>query len=218
MRIKMIISRLLFAMTICFFSYSCGGEESSTTQAPVDKRTTKAPAKIPWPERPGKAAADKERAKKIQELIEKLDGDDAREAYDAVLKLSMFGDETAVEPLMDIAERESGMMRTAALQALGSIGDKRAFNLILDALNDAKKKDRGQVLKLEVMQDSRPDPVTFYKIQDLTPLPFIGDVISQVDLFSLNQPSAIRFKQGGESSCQQYSSMVLSWIKTKVGI
>jgi len=136
MRIKMIISRLLFAMTICFFSYSCGGEESSTTQAPVDKRTTKAPAKIPWPERPGKAAADKERAKKIQELIEKLDGDDAREAYDAVLKLSMFGDETAVEPLMDIAERESGMMRTAALQALGSIGDKRAFNLILDALND----------------------------------------------------------------------------------
>ena len=127
---------MLLAITICFFFYSCGGEESSTSPAPFDKQTTKVPEKIPWPERPGKAAADKERAKKIQELVEKLEGDDERAKYDAILKLSMFGDETAVEPLMDIAESDSGMMRTAALQALGSIGDKRAFNLILDALND----------------------------------------------------------------------------------
>ena len=114
-----------------FFLFCCSAEEP---QAPA--QVEKAPQTISEPETSHKPDSDPEKARKIEELIRKLEGSDERAAYDAALRLALIGDETAVDPLIDAYGRESGMMRVAAIKALGSIGDERALDVLLEALND----------------------------------------------------------------------------------
>jgi len=97
-----------------FYPFCCGGEEPQTP-AQVEKPTQT----ILEPEVSHKPDSDPEKARKIEELIRKLEGSDERAAYDAALRLALIGDETAVGPLIDVYERESGMMRVAAIKAFG---------------------------------------------------------------------------------------------------
>lgn len=128
---KQTIFYLFLAVGLGFFLYSCDSEEPQATA-----QAEKPPETISEPETSHKPDSDPEKARKIEELIRKLEGSDERAAYDAVLQLALIGDETAVDPLLDVYERESGMMRVAVITALGNIGDKRALDVLLEALND----------------------------------------------------------------------------------
>jgi hypothetical protein len=128
---KQTISYLFLAVGLGFFLYSCDSDEP---QAPAQNE--KPPQTISEPETSQNADSDPEKARKIEELIRKLEGSDKRAAYDAALQLALIGDETAVDPLIDVYKRERGMMRVAAIKALGSIGDKRALDVLLEALKD----------------------------------------------------------------------------------
>jgi len=108
---------LFLTVGMGFPLFCCGGEEP---QAPA--QIEKPPQTISEPETSHKPDSDPEKARKIEELIRKLEGSDERAAYDAALRLAY--------------ERESGMMRVAAIKALGSIGDERALDVLLGALND----------------------------------------------------------------------------------
>ena len=128
---KRAIFYMFLSVGIGFFLFCCGSEEP---RAPA--QVEKAPQTISEPETSHKPDSDPEKARKIEELIRKLEGSDERAAYDAALRLALIGDETAVDPLIEVYERESGMMRVAAIKALGSIGDERALDILLEALND----------------------------------------------------------------------------------
>ena len=128
---KRAIFHMFLTVGIGFFLFCCRGEES---QAPA--KVEKPPQTISEPETSHKPDSDPEKAKKIEKLVRKLEGSDERAAYDAALRLALIGDETAVAPLIDAYGRESGMMRVAAIKALGSIGDERALDVLLEALND----------------------------------------------------------------------------------
>ena len=128
---KQTIYYLFLAVSLGFFLYSCDSEEpQEPTQAKKPPQTISEPETAqkaesePEPEisLSLKLDSDPEKAKQIEELIRKLEGKDERAAYDAALKLALMGDETAVEPLIRVYKRERGMMRKAALNALGSIG------------------------------------------------------------------------------------------------
>jgi len=134
---KRAIFYMFLAVGIGFILFCCGGEEPQTP-AQVEKPTQT----ILEPEVSHKPDSDPEKARKIEELIRKLEGSDERAAYDAALRLALIGDETAVGPLIDVYERESGMMRVAAIKALGSIGDARALDVLLGGLNDGDVNKR----------------------------------------------------------------------------
>lgn len=131
---KQVIFYFFLILGLCFF-YGCSEDEKSQplpqVEEPPQKMLETKVSRVSL-----QPKIDPEKAKKIEELINKLQGTDQRAAYDAVLKLSLMGDETAVDPLTDIYYRESGMMRQAALKALGSIGDKRSLDILMDALYD----------------------------------------------------------------------------------
>ncbi|MDH3976030.1 MAG: HEAT repeat domain-containing protein [Deltaproteobacteria bacterium] len=135
MRKKKRVFRLILAGSFILLFFSCTGKkEADAPQKEVKKSESSAigtKAQIA-----DKRAVDSEKAGKIEALIITLEGSDEREAYDAALKLSLMGDETAVEPLITVYERSEGMMRAATLKALGSIGDKASIDILLDALND----------------------------------------------------------------------------------
>jgi len=122
---------LFLTVSIGLLLFCCGSEEPQ-----VPPQIEKPPQTTSESEASHKPRIDPEKARKIEELIRKLEGNDERAAYDAALRLALIGDETAVDPLIDFYERESGMMRVAALKALGSIGDRRALDVLLEALND----------------------------------------------------------------------------------
>lgn len=142
MKRKLIV--LIFAMTAGSFFYGCGAEEPAKAPlqaeepaetprqverpSPTDTVSTPEPAKV--------LPRNVKKAEKILELVEKLEGDDEKAAHDAALQLALVGDETAVEPLIDMSERETGSLRVAAIKALGSIADRRAFDILLAALGD----------------------------------------------------------------------------------
>ncbi len=109
-----------------------GGGDSSDTQAAstaqIGEQTDLVQQQVQAP------AQDPEKAQQIQDLIRKLRSSDQREAYDAILKLGMMGDETAVEPLLSMYRRGDEHMRKAALRALGSLGDPRALDLVKKGL------------------------------------------------------------------------------------
>lgn len=128
---KQTILYLFLLVGVGFFLYSCDSEEP---QEPAQAQ--KPPQTISGAERSHKTDSDPEKAREIEELIRKLEGSDKRAAYDAALRLALIGDETAIDPLIDVYERERGMMRVAAIKALGSIGDERALDVLLEALND----------------------------------------------------------------------------------
>jgi HEAT repeat protein len=98
------------------------------------------------------ATVDPERAKEIKELIWQLRSSDERKAFAAVQRLSLIGDETAVEPLMRVARNKKGMMRTAALTALGNLEDERAVPVLVSALRssdvDARRAASGGLGRL----------------------------------------------------------------------
>ena len=122
---------LFLTVGICLLLFCCGSEEPQ-----IPAQIEKPPQTTSEPEALHKPRIDPKKARKIEELIRKLEGSDERAAYDAALRLALIGDETAVDPLIDFYERESGIMRVAALKALGSIGDRRALDVLLEALND----------------------------------------------------------------------------------
>jgi hypothetical protein len=132
----------LFVAAFGLFFYGCDGKNPAETPKKAETRTAGAPKKVVRSGAPESKAGALDRAKKVQELIEKLDSNDEREAYDAVMQLALIGDEAALQVLMDVAERESGMMRAAAIKGLGNIGDKRALSLLLDAMGDDDKTVR----------------------------------------------------------------------------
>lgn len=122
---------MLLAVGIGFFLYS---SDSEKPQEP--DKTEKPPQTISETETSHKPDSNPQKARKIEELIRKLEGSDQRAAYDAAQRLALIGDETAVEPLIAVYERESGLMRVAAINALGNIGDGRALDVLLEALKD----------------------------------------------------------------------------------
>ena len=128
---KRAIFYLFLTVGLGVLLFCCEGEEP---KAPV--QVEKPPQTISEPETSHKPDNDPEKARKIEELIRKLEDSDERAAYDAALRLALIGDETAVDPLINVYERESGMMRVAAIKALGSIGNERALDVLLAALND----------------------------------------------------------------------------------
>jgi|GEM_PF-2483675 len=119
----------------CVLSGCGGGGESTDTQT---ASTTESAAQVdPDPQQTRKPATDPKRAQEIQDLIRKLRSSDERVAYDAVLRLGMIGDETAADPLLDVARYgKSDRMRQAALRGLANLGDTRAFEMVLDGLRD----------------------------------------------------------------------------------
>ncbi len=137
MKIKLIIFVFILGLVLGFFFYSCGKEKPPTAPAQVETQNTRTSENISRSETSQKPANDPEKARKIEELISKLEDSDERAAYDAALQLALLGDETAVEPLIGVAESESGMMRVAAINALGSIGDERALDVLIEALGDS---------------------------------------------------------------------------------
>lgn len=132
-----VILPLLLGMVLS----GCGGGENTETQS---ASTTQTGLELdPVQQQVQSAPEDPKKAQEIQDLIRKLRSSDEREAYDAVLKLGMMGDETAVEPLLRIARRgKSEHMRQAALRALGSLGDPRAFEMVLDGLRSRDLTER----------------------------------------------------------------------------
>jgi HEAT repeat protein len=135
MRDRSLVSGAILTLLLGCLLLGCGSGDSSDTKATA---TTQASVQTsPTPQQIQPPAKDPKRTQEIQDLIRKLRSSDEREAYDAVLKLGMMGDETAVEPLLEIARYgRNEQMRHAALRALGSLGDPRAFELVLDGLRD----------------------------------------------------------------------------------
>jgi HEAT repeat protein len=125
----------LVALLSCVLSGCGGGGESADTQAASTAEG--ASQTDPVAQKTQKPATDPKRAQEIQDLIRKLRSSDERVAYDAVLRLGMIGDETAADPLLDVARySKSDRMRQAALRGLANLGDPRAFEMVLDGLLD----------------------------------------------------------------------------------
>ena len=104
---KPAIFYMFLTVGIGFLLFCCGGEES---QAPA--QIEKPPQTISEPETSHKPDSDPEKARKIEELIRKLEGSDERAAYGAALRLALIGDETAVDPLIDVYEKGMGVRPT----------------------------------------------------------------------------------------------------------
>jgi hypothetical protein len=86
---------------------------------------------------------DPEKIAQMQELIRKMKSSDEREAYDAILKLSMLADETASNDLYEVARyHRSENMRSVALRTLARLGDQRAVQMVLDDLRDRDANTR----------------------------------------------------------------------------
>jgi HEAT repeat protein len=129
------IAVVLAVLLSCVLSGCGGGGESTDTQ--TASATESATQIDPVEQKTQKPATDPKRAQEIQNLIRKLRSSDERVAYDAILRLGMIGDETAADPLFDIARRgKSDRMRQAALKGLANLGDPRAFEMVLDGLRD----------------------------------------------------------------------------------
>jgi HEAT repeat protein len=133
---RVLLVLFLVAVAVTVYKAAHRKKKPPTAPVPVDTRSTRPPKEPSGPGTSPKPAEDPEKARKVQDLIRKLEGSDKRAAYDAALQLALQGDETAVEPLIGVAERETGMLRVAAIHALGSIGDKRALYVLLQALRD----------------------------------------------------------------------------------
>jgi HEAT repeat protein len=134
MKKRLVIRELIPALALALSISGCGSEEASEEAPAMTEQvgTGAEPARETAPE----PAKDPEKVREIQSLIAKLHSGDERAAYDAVLRLSMVGDETAVDPLITVAQLKTGMMRVAAIKALGGIGDRRALPVLLNALRD----------------------------------------------------------------------------------
>ena len=133
---RVLLVVFLVGVAVAIYKTTHKKKGTPAAPAPVETRTTRPPKGPSRPETSKKQAKDPDKARKVQELIWKLEGSDKRAAYDAALQLALQGDEAAVEPLIGIAERDNGMLRGAAIKALGSIGDERALSVLLQALRD----------------------------------------------------------------------------------
>ena len=73
--------------------------------------------------------------KRIEELIEKLRAEKSTERYDAAIELEKIG-QPAVKPLILLLNDENNFVRTNAVMALGTIGDKKAVSPLICMLKD----------------------------------------------------------------------------------
>jgi hypothetical protein len=137
---------------------ACEGHTAAIADAQV-KLT--AHAAVAAPVADGDTAEDNVCCKsKVHSLLAALGDTDADVARDAATELGLLGDESAVQPLIDVLSDANGyyhtVVRAAAAASLGQLGDVRAVKPLLDAISDPMAEVSAEVIAaLETLGDRR---------------------------------------------------------------